>query len=119
MLSADNNRLLTEVGAGTPMGDYLRRYWMPIGGATELDRIAIKPMRLLAEDLVLYRDRGGTFGLIDRRCPHRRADLTFGYVEDTTKSAAARAPIRCARPAGCCGLIWGRSLCPSCRSGSR
>src|SRR5215469_2452699 len=55
VLSAERNRLLTEVGPGTPMGDYLRRYWMPIGGATEFDRIEIKPMRLFGEDLVLYR----------------------------------------------------------------
>ena len=83
MLSAENNRLLTEVGPGTPMGAYLRRYWMPVGGVTEFDQVAIKPMRLLGEDLVLYRDRGGTFGLIDRQCPHRRADLALGFVEET------------------------------------
>jgi len=82
VLSAENNRLLTEVGPGTPMGDYLRRYWMPVGGATEFDQISIKPMRLMGEDLVLYRDRSGTFGLIDRQCPHRRADLALGFVED-------------------------------------
>jgi 5,5'-dehydrodivanillate O-demethylase oxygenase subunit len=83
VLSAENNRLLTEVGPGTPMGDYLRRYWMPIAGVTEFDQIAIKPMRLLGEDLVLYRDGGGSFGLIDRQCPHRRADLALGFVEET------------------------------------
>jgi 5,5'-dehydrodivanillate O-demethylase oxygenase subunit len=82
VLSAENNALLTQVGSGTPMGEYLRRYWMPIGGATEFDRVAIKPMRLFGEDLVLYRDRGGTFGLLDRQCPHRRADLALGFVED-------------------------------------
>ena len=82
MLSAENNRLLTQVGPGTPMGEYLRRYWMPIGGATEFDQVAIKPMRLFGEDLVLYRDRAGTFGLIDRQCPHRRADLALGFVEE-------------------------------------
>ena len=65
------------------MGDYLRRYWMPIAGVTELDQIAIKPMRLFGEDLVLYRDGSGTFGLIDRQCPHRRADLALGFVEET------------------------------------
>src|SRR5207248_1720831 len=62
--------------------DYLRRYWMPIGGASEFDAIAIKPVRLLGEDLVLYKDRGGRFGLIDRHCPHRRADLCHGFVEE-------------------------------------
>src|SRR5947199_146385 len=65
------------------MGELLRRYWMPIGGASELDTNPIKPMRLMGEDLVLYRDQGGRFGLLDRHCPHRRADLSYGFVEET------------------------------------
>ena len=56
MLSAEKNRLLTQVGPGTPMGELLRRYWMPIGGASEFDENPIKPIRLLGEDLVLYKD---------------------------------------------------------------
>ena len=83
MLSAEKNKILTQVGPGTPMGDYLRRYWHPIGGASELDANPIKPMRLLGEDLVLYKDLGGKYGLIDRNCPHRRADLSYGFVEET------------------------------------
>jgi 5,5'-dehydrodivanillate O-demethylase len=83
VLSAEKNRILTQVGPGTPMGDYLRRYWMPIGGASELDTVPIKPIRLLGEDLVLYKDLGGKFGLLDRHCPHRRADLSYGFVEET------------------------------------
>src|SRR3954471_602834 len=83
MLSAEKNRILTQVGPGTPMGDYLRRYWMPIGGASELDANPIKAIRLLGEDRVLYRGRGGRYGLIDRHCPHRRADLAYGMVEET------------------------------------
>jgi len=82
-LSAEKNRLLTQVGPGTPMGDYLRRYWQPIGGASELDANPIKAIRLFGEDLVLYKDLGGTYGLIDRNCPHRRADLSYGFVEQT------------------------------------
>ena len=73
--------LLTQTGAGTPMGDLLRRYWWPIAGASELDRPGTKPVRLLGEDLVLYKDLGGRWGLIDRHCRHRRADLSYGYVE--------------------------------------
>jgi 5,5'-dehydrodivanillate O-demethylase len=83
VLTAEKNKLLTQVGPGTPMGDLLRRYWMPIAGASEFDSISIKPMRLFGEDLVLYRDLGGTFGLLDRHCPHRRADLSYGFVEQT------------------------------------
>jgi len=83
VLSPEKNRLLTQVGPGTPMGELLRRYWMPIGGASQLDTNPIKPMRLMGEDLVLYKDQGGRFGLLDRHCPHRRADLSYGFVEPT------------------------------------
>ena len=63
MLTAEKNKMLTQVGPGTPMGDYLRRYWQPIGGASELDDNPIKAIRLLGEDLVLYKDLGGRYGL--------------------------------------------------------
>ena len=56
------------------MGDLLRRYWQPIGGASELDSNPVKPIRLMGENLVLYKDLGGTFGLVDRHCPHRRGN---------------------------------------------
>jgi len=82
MLTAVKNELLTRVGPGTPMGGLLRRYWMPIGGASELDQASIKPIRLMGEDLVLYKDLGGRYGLVDRHCPHRRADLSYGWVEN-------------------------------------
>ena len=82
MLSEEQNRRLTEVGAGTPMGELLRRYWMPIAAVAELDDKPTKPVRLMGEDLVLYRDRAGNYGLLDRHCPHRRADLSYGWVED-------------------------------------
>src|SRR5262245_37926513 len=82
VLSEEQNRALTEVGAGTRMGELLRRYWMPFAAVSELEDRPIKPVRLLGEDLVLYRDRRGTFGLLDRHCAHRRADLSYGIVED-------------------------------------
>jgi 5,5'-dehydrodivanillate O-demethylase oxygenase subunit len=82
VLSEEQNRMLTETGAGTRMGELLRRYWMPIAALTELDETPIKPVRLMGEDLVLYRDRRGTLGLLDRHCAHRRADLSYGFVED-------------------------------------
>jgi 5,5'-dehydrodivanillate O-demethylase len=66
------------------MGELLRRYWHPVAGASELDaQNSIKPLRLLGEDLVLYRDLSGRYGLIDRHCPHRRADLSYGWVEES------------------------------------
>jgi 5,5'-dehydrodivanillate O-demethylase len=83
VLSAEVNRILTEVGAGTPMGEYLRRYWHPIAGASEFDANPVKPVRLLGEDLTLYKDLSGTYGLVDRHCAHRRADLSYGFVEQS------------------------------------
>jgi 5,5'-dehydrodivanillate O-demethylase oxygenase subunit len=82
MVDATRNQILTETGDGTPMGELLRRYWWPIAGQSELDETATKPVRLLGEDLVLYKDLSGTCGLVDRHCPHRRADLSYGYVEE-------------------------------------
>src|ERR1700681_2437871 len=81
MLTAAKNELLTRVDPGTPMGDLLRRYWMPIGGAAEIDQAAIKPIRLMGEDLVVYKDLGSRYGLGERHCPHRRANLSYGWVE--------------------------------------
>ncbi|MDB5571828.1 MAG: phthalate 4,5-dioxygenase [Hyphomicrobiales bacterium] len=81
MLSEAKNKLLTQVGPGTPMGDYLRRYWFPIAGSAEFDDMSVKAIRLMGEDLTLYKDLSGTYGLVDRHCPHRRADMSYGYVE--------------------------------------
>ena len=81
MLTPAQNERLVRVGPGTPMGNLLRRYWMPIAGVSEFDTTSTKPIRLMGEDLVLYKDLGGTYGLVQRQCPHRRADLSFGMVE--------------------------------------
>jgi 5,5'-dehydrodivanillate O-demethylase len=83
MLNRERNETLTRVGPGTPMGELLRRYWMPVAGVAEFAAEPIRPLRLLGEDLVLYRDLSGNFGLLDRHCAHRRADLANGYVEPT------------------------------------
>jgi 5,5'-dehydrodivanillate O-demethylase oxygenase subunit len=83
MLDAAKNQLLTQVGHGTPMGDLLRRYWMPIAALSEFDSVSVKPIRLMGEDLTLYKDLGGAFGLVDRHCPHRCADMSYGFVEQT------------------------------------
>jgi len=81
MLTPEQNRLLTSVEPGSAMGDYLRRYWHPIAGAADLDDNPIKPIRLFGENLVLYRDLGGNYGLVERQCAHRSADLAYGFVE--------------------------------------
>ncbi len=82
MLTEEKNRALTQVGLGTPMGELLRRFWMPIAGVSEFDGKSVKPIRLMGEDFVLYKDLSGTFGLIDRQCVHRRADMAYGFVEE-------------------------------------
>jgi 5,5'-dehydrodivanillate O-demethylase len=82
MLTEDQNRFLLQTGRGTPMGELLRRYWMPIGAVGELEDNPTKAVRLMGEDLVLYKDKGGRYGLVDRHCPHRRADLSYGWVEE-------------------------------------
>jgi 5,5'-dehydrodivanillate O-demethylase oxygenase subunit len=83
MLDAADNKLLTEVGPGTPGGELLRHYWHPVCGADELARSPLRThaFRLLGEDLVLYRDRSGRLGVVQKACPHRRASLAYGVVE--------------------------------------
>ena len=81
MLEESKNRLLTQVGPGTPMGNLLRRYWMPFAAVDEMEATPVKAVRLLGEDLVLYKDLSGAYGLVDRHCPHRRADMSYGFVE--------------------------------------
>jgi 5,5'-dehydrodivanillate O-demethylase oxygenase subunit len=81
VLSAERNELLCQTSAGTPTGELLRRYWHPIAGSSELTPTTVLPIRLFGEDLVLYRDQSGQLGLVDRHCPHRRADMSYGFTE--------------------------------------
>lgn len=80
-MNQSDNEKLTRVGPGTPMGELLRRHWHPIAAVAELEDNGMKAVRLLGENLVLYRDGSGSFGLVDRHCPHRRADMSYGYLE--------------------------------------
>ena len=80
-MTPEQNERLTRVGPGTPCGEMLRRYWWPIW-FTELVTDKPVPVRLLGEDLVLFRNADGGTGLLDRRCPHRGASLELGRVED-------------------------------------
>jgi phenylpropionate dioxygenase-like ring-hydroxylating dioxygenase large terminal subunit len=83
MISAAQNELMTRVGPGTGAGRLLRGYWQPAALAEELagPRPA-KAVRLLGEDFVLFRDERGRYGLLQRHCPHRGADLAYGRLED-------------------------------------
>ena len=78
MLTAEQNELLTRVGPGTRMGTLMRRYWHPIAPLVDMEERWTKRIRLLGEDLVLFKDRTGGFGLIAEACPHRRASLAYG-----------------------------------------
>jgi phthalate 4,5-dioxygenase oxygenase subunit len=83
MLSAEQNDRITRVGPGKPAGKLLRRYWQPAALVDELSGPRpIKPIRLLGEDLVIYRDDKGRYGLLGRACPHRGTDLAYGRLED-------------------------------------
>lgn len=83
MMSAEQNALITLITAGQPAGELLRRYWQPAALSEELaTQRPVRPVRLLGQDLVLFRDEAGKLGLLDRDCPHRGADLTFGRLED-------------------------------------
>jgi len=80
---ADRYQYLTRTDAGTPTGELMRRYWQPVALADSMGPgAAPQPIRILGEDLVLFRDDQGALGLIDRKCAHRCADLALGRVED-------------------------------------
>ncbi|KAE9630548.1 aromatic ring-hydroxylating dioxygenase subunit alpha [Parasedimentitalea maritima] len=83
MISQEMNDSLTRVGKGSDAGEVLRRYWQPAALLDELDqKRPVVPVKLLGEDLVLFRDSSGELGLIGRHCPHRGADMCFGRLED-------------------------------------
>jgi 5,5'-dehydrodivanillate O-demethylase len=79
-MTPEENKQLTQVGKGTPAGEMLRRYWWPVWFSEHVTNKPV-PVRLLGEDLILFRDASGQVGLLDRRCPHRGASLELGRVE--------------------------------------
>jgi nitrite reductase/ring-hydroxylating ferredoxin subunit len=84
MLSAEHNDLITRSGPQTPAGKLMRCYWQPAALVDELPaNRPVKPVRLLGESLVLFRDGDGRYGLIERGCPHRGTDLAFGRLEQS------------------------------------
>ena len=88
-MQAQHNELLTRVGPHTPCGALLRHYWQPVALLDEfdatldprMDQRPLKAVRLLGQDFVLFRDEQGRWGLLDRDCPHRGADLAFARFE--------------------------------------
>lgn len=82
-LTTEQTDLLTQTAAGTPAGELLRRYWHPLAVAEDLtDERPIRPLRVLSENLVLYRNKRGQVGLMQERCTHHGVLLYQGTVEE-------------------------------------
>ena len=79
MLSKEDNDLLTKVGPGTPMGELMRQYWVPALPAAEFPSPDSPPkrMKLLGENLIMFRDSNGNVGCFKESCPHRGASMFF------------------------------------------
>ena len=83
MIPQEENNLLTQIGRGTPCGDLMRCYWQVVALTEELAAGgAPLEVKLLGEELVLFRDDQGRPGLLGLHCSHRGADLSYGRVED-------------------------------------
>ena len=81
MLDQETNELLCRVGPGTPAGELLWRYWMPIAPKAEVDEVIERPVRLLGEDLIIYNDGLGRYGLLEEHCSHRAVSLWYGKID--------------------------------------
>jgi 5,5'-dehydrodivanillate O-demethylase len=82
-MTLEENERLTGYGPGTPCGELFRRYWWPVGVISELTgEVPKKHVRILGEDLVLWKDKSGHVGLIQDHCAHRGASLLYGRVEE-------------------------------------
>ena len=73
---------LVEVGQGTPMGELMRRYWQPFYPSSQLTSDKPRRVRLLGEELILFRDKQGRPGLVHEHCCHRGASLFYGRIEE-------------------------------------
>lgn len=82
MMSPQDQETLTRVGPGTRMGELLRRYWFPVAASSEIRTGTSKPVRLLGEDLLLFRTPDSRLGLIAEHCTHRRASLHCGLIDE-------------------------------------
>ena len=84
MLRAEDNKFLTESGSGTPMGELLRRFWLPVLLSEELPDADGTPKKIvvMGEELLAFRDSRGVVGVIDQYCPHRGANLWLGRNEE-------------------------------------
>ncbi|CAL80261.1 putative dioxygenase; putative phtalate dioxygenase oxygenase subunit [Bradyrhizobium sp. ORS 278] len=82
MMSKEQNDLITRIGPDAPAGKLMRMYWQPAALVDELaGERPVRAVKLLGQDFVLFKDEQGRYGLLDRDCPHRGADLAFGRLE--------------------------------------
>jgi len=72
---------LVRVGPGTPCGEYLRRFWQPVAFARDLTDVPLR-IRIMSEDLVVFRDKAGRVGLLQLHCAHRGTSLEYGLISD-------------------------------------
>jgi len=77
----ESDEILVRTSRGSPCGEYLRRYWQPVALTREVGDVPTL-IRVLGEELVLFRARSGRYGLVHKQCPHRRASMEFGVCED-------------------------------------
>ena len=82
MITKEQNERLTQTGPDTPGGKMLRMYWHAIGTLEDLEKDPVRPVRLLSEDLVLYKDEAGRLGLVRERCAHRGISLAYGIPQE-------------------------------------
>ena len=84
MLTRAENKLVTEVGPGSPLGEVMRRYWLPACLTEEIAKPDCPPIRvkLLGEELVAFRNSDGRIGLLEEYCPHRLASMFLGRNEE-------------------------------------
>src|ERR1051325_10443965 len=91
MLTPEENEILVRTTRGTAAGEWMRRYWQPVALSEELqENGAPLAVKLLGEDLVLFRGDSGQVALLARRCSHRGADLSLGRRMDAAQLAAGR-----------------------------
>ena len=76
----ESDELLVRTSRGTACGEYLRRYWQPVALASEIEDVP-RLIHIMGEELVIFRDKSGRYGLVHKQCPHRRASMEFGMCE--------------------------------------
>lgn len=82
MISEKSNKILTEVGPGTPLGKFMRAYWLPVAHASEVKAgAAPRRVKLLGENRVVFRTPEGKAGVMDEACPHRGASMMLAVNE--------------------------------------